>query len=156
MLYNREIFKRSFNYKGKYFPENFKRIPYYFKSVCDLIRQGYDNFAVWEFRTWFPRTICAILKDYRKSHHGYPILSEDYPLTSKPTPEEKTAQELNNAQWDAIIDRMIELLADMDEENPKYSQKEYYGNQKKIDDEMVKAKDEFFRLLSEHFYDLWD
>ena len=53
---------------------------------------------------------------------------------------------------------MIELLKLMDEDCPKYETEEYNGMDgwQKKDAEMDKAKDEFFKLFSEHFWRLWD
>ena len=59
---------------------------------------------------------------------------------------------MDGEEWDGIIDKMIALLNDMDECNPKYDEEDY----NKKYDEMNAAKDEFFKLFSEYFYNLWD
>ena len=145
MLYNKRIFKRIFWYDKKYWYKNIARIPDYFGAINFLIKNGYDRYAHWETFEWFTHTMRDILTEYRQSHIGYPC---------KFTCEE----------WDAKVDKMISLLNDMDECNPKYEteeyQKDFHGNklqdQLKIDDAMTEAKDEFFKLFAEHFYSLWD
>ena len=55
-------------------------------------------------------------------------------------------------KYDASIDRMIELLDQMDEDSDRYENKLYTEKH----DAMNAAKDEFFKLFSEYFYSLWD
>jgi hypothetical protein len=47
---------------------------------------------------------------------------------------------------------MISLLDDMDNNNPKYENLDH----KFVIKEMNIAKNKFFKLLSKHFYSLWD
>lgn len=147
-MYNKKIFKRCFHWRGKYWYKNIKEIPLYFKLMHHLIKHGYDEYATWETFDWFIDTMKEILTSYRKSHIGYPISSfvTEYD-------EEKVAKE-----YDAGLDKMIVLLDDMDENNLKYKAEKY----KDIDgivnkhNEMYAAKDEFFKIFSEYFYNLWD
>ena len=68
-------------------------------------------------------------------------------------------------KWNAIIDRMIELLDLMDEANPIYdidfpadeaAREEWLKITKENIEKMYSAKDEFFELFSTYFYHLWD
>ena len=134
---NKKIFKRCFDYRGKYWYMNLKQIPLYFELMHHLIKYGYDEYATWETFDWFIDTMKSILTSYRKHHWGYPI-------------------DIEAEEWDNIIDKMIALLDDMDECNPKYEIEEYEKEPTKKYDEMNAAKDEFFKLFSKYFYNLWD
>lgn len=137
MFYNKKIFKRCFCYRGRYWYKNIKHIPLYFKLMHHLVKYGYDEYATWETFDWFIDTMKSILTSYRENHCGYPC-------------------DLSEEGWDKIIDHMIELLDLMDECNSKYDAEEYEKDWKKRYDEMYAAKDEFFKLFSEYFYNLWD
>lgn len=145
MLYNKKIFERVFCFKGKYWYRNISQIPYYLRCIHRLIKYGYDEMAHWETFGWFIDSMRDILTHYRKHHMSYPL-------------------GVTCEEWEAKVDKMISLLNDMDECNPKYEteeyQKDFHGNklrdQLKIDDAMMEAKDEFFKLFAEHFYSLWD
>lgn len=152
-MYNKAIFHRCFPYSKKYWYKNFKGIPQYIKCIRYLIKYGYDEYATWETFDWFIRTMRSILSNYRAGHCGVPILIEDYPFDSSDNNEEaKSKRKLNDELWDSIIDKMISLLDDMDEDNPKYEKM----NLLEVDKLREEAKDEFFKLFSEHFYRLWD
>ena len=142
IFYNENIFKRCFNYRGRYWYKNIKYIPLYFKLMHHLIKYGYDEYATWGTFNWFIDTMKSILPHY-KNHMGVPIVIDNYT-------EEKTDE--NEAKWYSIIDRMVELLDLMDEQNVRYEDSDY----KWQDSEMNKAKDEFFVLFSKYFYNLWD
>ncbi len=134
---NKKIFKRCFDYRGKYWYMNLKYIPLYFKLMHHLIKYGYDEYATWETFDWFIDTMKSILTSYRKKHWSHPW-------------------DIEEEEWDGIIDEMIALLDDMDECNPKYETEEYEKEPIKKYEEMNAAKDEFFNLFSKHFYNLWD
>ena len=141
IFYNEKIFKRCFHYKGKYWYKNIKEIPLYFRLIHHLIKYGYDEYATWETFNWFIDTMKSILPQYH-DHMGVPIVIDDYT-------DDKESE--NEDKWHSIIDRMIELLALMDEKN--YFNYESYKDQCK---EMNAAKDEFFELFAKYFYNLWD
>lgn len=142
VFYNEKIFKRCFYYPKKYWYKNIKNIPLYFELMHHLIKHGYDEYATWETFNWFITTMREILTSYRNNHHGYPVA---------PNFDVILQEECNN-EYDADLDKMIALLDDMDEDNPKYEEE----NLTKIYDEMDKAKNEFFELFSKYFYNLWD
>lgn len=152
LFYNKRIFERCFRFTGLGW---FKYIPLYFKQMHHLIKHGYDIGATWDTFSWFIDTMRPILTEYRKTHIGYPIIDSNISnnIQSLSTGEEKTSQE---EEWDAIIDRMIELLDLMDEGNPKYDAPEYEEDLWRADKERYAAKDEFFQLFAKYFYHLWD
>jgi hypothetical protein len=138
MFYNEKIFKRCFDWRGRYWYKNIKEIPLYFKLMHHLIKHGYDEYATWETFDWFIDTMKPVLASYSKNHHGYPCDFE------------------NSGEWYKITDHMVELLDLMDECNPKYETKEYANDYDRQRTEMHAAKDEFFQLFSKYFYNLWD
>ena len=85
----------------------------------------------------------SILKQYLKYHWGYP--------------GREGAE--TNEEWESIINRMIELLNNMDVD--KYPKRDantstvttYYTEQ---NDFLENNKKEFFELYSKWFYNLWD
>ena len=142
MFYNKKIFERCFDFPARYWYQNIKRIPAYFRQMRYLVRHGYDQSAVWDTFDWFIDTMKSILPTFRSEHHGYPVVSFD----------DRELQEQSEKEYDADIDRMIELLDDMDENNPKYEDMDYESQYNK----MYSSKDEFFKLFAKHFYSLWD
>ena len=153
IFYNKQIFDRCFAYRRKYWYKNIGRIPRYFKLMHHLIKYGYDEYAIWEIFDWFIYTMRSILKRYRSDHTGVPILIEDYPYDSLDNSEEsKEKRRSNDKLWNSIIDKMIYLLDDMDENNPKYRGLDFREQDKLIEE----AKNEFFELFSKYFYSLWD
>lgn len=146
IFYNKNIFRRCFNYRGKYWYKNIKEIPLYFKLMHHLIKHGYDEYATWETGNWFIDVMKNILVTYRVNHQGYPVISY----------HDKDKQEEFEKEYDADLDMMISLLGDMDECNPKYDSEKYIKDYKLQNEEMNTAKDKFFELFSKHFYSLWD
>lgn len=142
LFYNKTIFKRCFNWRGKYWYKNIKEIPLYFRQMHHLIKHGYDEYATWETFSWFISIMKPILTNYRSDHHGYPVVSFD----------DMELQQRSEKEYDADIDRMITLLDDMYECNPKYDDMDYKEQYNK----MYAAKDEFFQLFAKYFYHLWD
>ena len=150
-MINKKIWNNVFCYPKRYWYKNLKNIPRYFKRLHHLIKRGWDDYACWETFNWFIDTMKEILSDYLKYHCGYPVRNWDVP------------EEDNEKIWEDKIKRMLKLLDDMDEANPKYkgiedaeSTKDYIERYKNMQDEMDKAKDEFFKIFAECFYDLWD
>ena len=145
LFYNKNIFKRCFYHRGKYWYKNIKEIPLYFKLMHHLIKHGYDEYAEWETFNWFIYTMKSILPHYKdEDRWGVPIVTDynPYDPNLNLTDEENEALIKKNEEvWHGIIDRMLELLDWMDE-----------GER----EEAHKAKDEFFELFSKYFYYLWD
>lgn len=145
MLYNKLIFDRCFCYPKRWWYKNLKNIPLYFKLIHKLIKYGYDEYATWETFNWFIYTMQSVLEVYKNTRNSSPNL-------------EGLNIEESDKKWDEILNEMIRLLRIMDESNPIYSTDHYKGfeGMKKKGNEMNKAKDEFFRLFSTYFWNLWD
>lgn len=151
LFYNEKIFKRCFDWRGKYWYKNIKEIPLYFKLMHHLIKHGYDEYATWETFDWFVDTMKDILTYYRNHHDGYPVSSTFNDLL-----DEKLA-----AEYDKELDEMIYHLYYMDEHNvadelSKGMPEDWIPNRLTIDEIMERHKDEFFKLFAKHFYNLWD
>lgn len=151
LFYNERIFKRCFSWPKKYWYRNIKEIPLYFKLMHHLIKHGYDEYATWETFDWFIRTMKSVLSDYKDSHQGVPILLDNYPWRAE-TDEDKKIVSENESKWNEIINKMIDLLDDMDENNPKYDDLDF----KRQNEEIESAKNDFFELFSKYFFNLWD
>lgn len=104
--------------------------------------KGYDSVDTFEIFSKFIERYTKILTEYRKTHVGY-------------------VATMTEEEWDAIIDEMLYHLYYMDEEHvteelekdvPKY----WTASNKTTYDIMDKHKNEFFKLFSEYFYNLWD
>lgn len=153
-LYNKEIFNRCFCYSKTHWYLNLKNIPLYFENLHKLIKYGYDPYAHWECYDWFIRTMKPILTRYLESE-GVPIVIKNFPSIIQ-TEEDKELEKQNSEEWNRIINRMIELLDLMDDNNEKYLTEDYIKYPLKGDTEREIAKNEFFKLFSEYFYYLWD
>ena len=112
---------------------NLKDIPIYFKRLAFLLKHGYSPIAQWETYHWFICVMREIFTFYKNERVG-DMLIED-------VPEDKW-KDIN----DELYDNLLSLLDDMDEEK-------YYPNDTI---KMERAKEEFFKLFSKHFYDFWD
>lgn len=145
LFYNKAIFERVFDHRGKYWYKNIKEIPLYFKLMHHLIKYGYDEYARWETYNWFIDTMKSVLTKYNSNRYGTKIITGNW-----------FDIEENEKAWNDVINRMIELLDLMDGSNPKYDTEEYDTDYEKKDSEMEAAKEEFFQLFSEYFYYLWD
>lgn len=104
--------------------------------------KGYDDYDVFELFSSFTNRYSKILTDYRKTHYGHPC-------------------ELTNEQWEAIIDEMLHHLKFMDETYVENSLCEgmpehWLPDNLVVYEIMERHKDEFFKLFSKYFYNLWD
>lgn len=152
IFYNEKIFKRCFHFPKRYWYKNVSYIPLYFKLIHHLIKYGYDEYATWETFDWFISTMKSVLNRYRFQKHGTPIIIDvpsDKELNDK---EIEILERQNEEEWDLILFEMEMWLNLMDEDSPEYDDLDELT---KID-KMNKAKDEFFKLFSKYFYDLWD
>lgn len=106
------------------------------------IFKGYDDYDVFELFSGFISRYNKILTDYRKTHYGYPA-------------------DLTEEKWDAIIDEMLHHLKFMDETYVEDSLCEgmpehWLPDNMVVYEIMKRHKDEFFKLFSKYFYNLWD
>lgn len=148
-MYNKVIFKRCFHYRGKQWYKNIKNIPLYFYHTHFLMKHGYYEYALWETFDCFIETTREILTFYRYKRTGSPVLMK---LPEPLTEEYKKAEKQNELLADQLFDRMLSLLNEMDEDNPKYERMDYAEKTKCMNE----AKDAFFELFSKYFYYLWD
>ena len=129
-----------FMFHGKSWWRNLKDIPIFIKRIFFVLKHGYSPVANWETFQWFIDVMREILTNYRHFRSGTPDIIDS-----------GTKNE-NIEAYNAILDRMIDLLDKMDESNPIYNNMSWKDADKKKED----AKNEFFKLFSKHFYTLWD
>ena len=127
-------------FHGKSWWRNLKDIPIFIKRIFFVLKHGYSPVAQWETFQWFIDVMLEILTNYRHFRSGTPDIIDS-----------GTKNE-NIEAYNAILDRMIDLLDKMDESNPIYNNMSWKDADKKKED----AKNEFFKLFSEQFYGLWD
>lgn len=123
-----------FPYKNIYYYKNIKYIKIFFKRIFFTLKHGYAPQAQWETYAWFIDVMKEILTNYKYNRNGTPLLTEN--------------EEENNAAYDKLLTDMIELLNKMDENNPIYDGINYEDRY----DVMDTAKNEFFKLFSENFW----
>ena len=144
----KEIFagKESFWDSVKYFPWRLgfkmKNLYYQVKYGFQRMFRSYDDTEVFNMDMTFIDQYLKILKDFRKNHYGYP-------------------PSITNEQWDDILDEMIKHLSLMTEDNVETELKKgmpdsFEPDYKTVSEIMNKHKDEFFKLFSKWFYNLWD
>ena len=127
-----------FMFHGKYWWRNLKDIPIFIERIFFTLKHGYSPVAQWETFEWFTDVMKEILTNYRNNRCGSPIIVDDY--------------NENIEVYNKVLDNMIDLLDKMDELNPIYDNMDW----KEKDEAIVNAKNEFFKLFSKYFYDLWD
>lgn len=149
-MFNKRIFKRIFYHRKWY--QNIKEIPTYIKVIYRLNKYGYDEYAHWETFNWFIYTMKDILTYYREHHFGFPVFEEDKERYGYET----DFQDYLSEKWNSKIDKMIDLLDKMDENSKYYKTDIYKRWPAKKQEEMDKAKEEFFKMFSKYFYLLWD
>ena len=131
---------RLFMFHGKSWWRNLKDIPIFIKRIFFVLKHGYSPVAQWETFQWFIDVMLEILTNYRHFRSGTPDIIDS------------GTENENIEAYNAILDRMIDLLDKMDESNPIYNNMSWKDADKKKED----AKNEFFKLFSEQFYGLWD
>ena len=104
--------------------------------------KGYDSVDTFETFSKFTDRYSKILTELRNCHYGYPGT-------------------LTEQEWDNILDEMIYHLRYMDEETvteelEKDVPEDWIVNNKTVYEIMDKHKNEFFKLFSEYFYNMWD
>ena len=106
--------------------------------------KGYDYVDTFETFAKFIERYTKILTEYRKKHCGIPMEFVD-----------------SEEEWDDVIDEMLYHLHYMDEETvteelEKDVPDEWSASLKTVGEIMDRHKDEFFKLFSKYFYNLWD
>ena len=137
-----------FMFHGKDWWRNLKDIPIFIKRIFFTLKHGYSPVAQFETFEWFMDVMKEILTNYRYNRMGSPVVIDNF----FDVKEENSNDVVNEEEYNAILDRMIDLLDKMDESNPIYNNMSWKDADKKKED----AKNEFFKLFSEQFYGLWD
>lgn len=129
-----------FEYKGVYFWRNITDIPRLLRRFKFLLKHGYSPVARWEGFNWFIDVMEDILTSYRFDRAGnkfWPDVPED--------------------QWDEktneMFDEMISCLHRMEETDSIWKPDTDID---KYNADRNAAKEKFFKLFSDYFYDLWD
>ena len=126
-------------YKAKwYIREAYWEVRYGFQRMF----KGYDSVDTFETFAKFIDRYTKILTEYRKHHVGY-------------------VGTMTNEEWEAIIDEMLYHLYYMDEEHvteelERDVPKDWSASYTTVNYILDKHKDEFFKLFSGYFYNLWD
>lgn len=134
-----------FMFRGTQFWRNIKDVPIFIKRVFFVLKHGYSPAAKWDTFQWFIAVMKEILVAYRNDRFGDAIIIDDYF-------DSEDNHEVNHKENNRIFDNMLNLLDKMDEHNPIYESM----NWKEEERAKENAKNEFFKLFSEHFYELWD
>ena len=129
-----------FMFHGKSWWRNLKDIPIFIKRIFFVLKHGYSPVAQWEIYGWFMSVMKELLINHRNNRWGTPVIIDS------------GNEDENIEAYNKILDNMIDLLDKMDESNPIYDN----TNWKEEDEARENAKNEFFKLFSEHFYCLWD
>ena len=113
-----------------------------FHKRCQRFKRRFAWGNVWDMNDWFISTVKPMLKHLRKKHCGCPIGIE-------------------NEEWEAILQEMIDCLELMDEDNAKNYlgiADDDYSTESVIRTQGLREekKNRFFTLFSEWFYNLWD
>ena len=139
-----------FNFRGRYFWRNIKDIPIFIKRIFFTLQHGYAPQAQWETYVWFIDTMREILFWHRHYRMG-----TGYFLDEPPEFDNEEQSKRNIKMYNDGIDRMLELLAQMDERGDMYDNLEP-DDWKKMDEMREMASEEFFKLFNKYFYYLWD
>ena len=127
----------------------FRKIKSMFSDVYWEVRygfermfKGYDSVDTFEVFAKFTERYQKIITAYNKNRHSHPCTTSD-------------------KEWETIVDEMLYHLYYMDSENIekelcKNMPENWWPSLSTVDDIMIRHKDAFFKLFSEHFYDLWD
>jgi hypothetical protein len=151
--YNTETKEKSFKDKLEDIWLNicwpFRKIKWWIRDIYWEIRyafqraiRGYDYVDTFETFAKFTERYEKILKDYKKHHYGYP-------------------GDMSVEKWESIVDDMIYHLHYMDEQNvedelSKKMPEDWVPSSITVYEIMERHKDEFFKLFSKYFYNLWD
>ena len=112
------------------------------RKRCQRFKRGYAWVDVWNMYDWFINTNKPMLEHLLYTHQGYPC-------------------GIDNKEWEAILQEMIDCLTLMDENKAQeylnISDDDYSAESRNRVDELTKEKkNRFFELFSEWFYCLWD
>ena len=111
------------------------------KWRCQRFIRGWADEDTWDIDWWFIKTLSPILKKFKEDNDSNPF-------------------KLSEEEWDKILDNMVYYLEGM---NGEGAVKQLYGeganltvdDYKEISNHMTHSKEEFFKLFTQYFYDLW-
>ena len=134
---------KLFNYSTLW--DNIKYLPRTIKYRFQRASRGWADCDTWNMDFWFMKVMRPMLQHLRDTHTSHP-------------------GNLTEEAWNVVLDRMIFLLNEMDENTCSQQNVFWKGKDKDraLEREMDickyrnSCKDEFFRLFSKYFYDLWD
>ena len=126
----------------------FKDLKIYKGRMKSFKEKGYSDTAEFETFNWFIDVMKPILTYYRDHRTGTPYILEDENIILNN--DEQT--ERNEAFYNSVLSKMLDLLEKMDENNYNYKELDF----KEIYEKQEEAKNEFFELFSKYFYALWD
>lgn len=113
-----------------------------FRKRCQRFKRGFAWSDVWNMDDWFISTAKPMLENLLKKHHGHPY-------------------NIENEEWEAILQEMISCLELMDEDKSRahlgIAEDDYsHVSCKKAFELMEEKKNRFFELFSKWFFNLWD
>ena len=130
------------------------KLYYRIQNALDNLRARYQRFKrgysyddVWNMCDWFIRTVKPMLIHLKNNGISRPMEFK------------------HRSKWEAVLEEMIDCLNFMDEDYVfKFLGFSAVDNYRNITEEdwnrlytiMAENKNRFFKLFSEHFFDLWD
>jgi hypothetical protein len=138
--------------KGEHWTYYFKDIGALVSRFFYLIKHGYTPAAVYEHAFWFIDVTKDALNELIKNKVGAPCFNKEF------------SDEENEKEWNEILHSLVSLLEDMTEKDEDYEdlfdkepeKGEWLARFKEIEKRKDQAKEEFFQLYREYFWDLWD
>lgn len=114
-------------FKSKYPSIIVKDIKLFFKEIHSLLSNGYPLLALWSTDEWFIKTMKSII--IWKRDHGHSLITFNGEAT----------EESNVAFYNYLLSLLDKMSS--------------FDNSEK---ECIEAKNNFFKVFSEYFYDFWD
>ena len=111
---------------------NLKDIPILIGRVLFAIRHGYFPQGQWQTDEYLIYMLYDILSFYRSEGSSYPDRLDSV------------------GEWYEILDEMLACLTVMKQNEDDCDDWD------ELEDKRIEAKDRFFKLFSEYFFDLWD
>lgn len=143
------------------------------KTLKDKVKKIWDIITIpfWRIKHWVRDTYWKVHYGFERMFKGYDSVDtfetfakfiERYEKVLTKYKEYNISHPcgMTEEEWDNIIDEMIYHLHYMDENNideelSKHVPEDWYPSWKTSSEIMEKHKNEFFKLFSEYFYNLW-
>lgn len=120
-----------------------KRIISKLKCYMQRASRGWADCDAWNIDTWFLKVMPQILQHLKDNMYTHPVT-------------------ITEAEWNSILGTMIFLLSEMDEDtcsqknDASYTSDNFFDRERELSNYRNHCKDEFFKLFSKYFWDLWD